>query len=79
MNALTVRAGVLEKYMKIVSLVFPAFTLIDIAGPMQALSTLPGAEVQYVWKQRGLVPSDAGLMPLASAPADPLVAAAVAR
>jgi cyclohexyl-isocyanide hydratase len=47
--------------MKIVSLVFPGFTLIDLAAPMQALSTIPGAEVQYVWKERGLVPSDAGV------------------
>jgi len=47
--------------MKIVSLVFPGFTLIDVAAPMQALSKLPGAEVQYVWKERGLLHSDAGL------------------
>lgn len=47
--------------MKILSLVFPGFTLIDLAGPVQALSRLPGASHQFVWKQPGLITSDTGI------------------
>jgi cyclohexyl-isocyanide hydratase len=47
--------------MKILSLAFPGFTFIDLAGPMQALSLLPEATSQIVWKQEGPVKSDAGI------------------
>jgi len=46
---------------KVLSLVFPGFTLIDLAGPMQAFSLLPEFSSQLVWKQAGPVPSDAGV------------------
>lgn len=47
--------------MKILSLVFPGFTLIDLAAPLQVMNTLPGAEHQLVWKQAGPVTSDTGV------------------
>jgi putative intracellular protease/amidase len=50
----------LEIVVKILSLVFPGFTFIDLAGPLQAFSLLPGAEFEFAWKERGPVPSDAG-------------------
>lgn len=37
------------------------FTLIDLAAPLQAMSLLPQAEHQVVWKQAGPVVSDAGV------------------
>jgi cyclohexyl-isocyanide hydratase len=51
---------VLEILVKILSLVFPGFTFIDLVGPMQAFSLLPGAEFEYAWKERGPVSTDAG-------------------
>jgi cyclohexyl-isocyanide hydratase len=50
----------LEIVVKILSLVFPGFTFIDLAGPLQAFSLLPEAEFEFAWKERGPVPSDAG-------------------
>ena len=46
--------------MKILSFVFPGFTLLDLA-PMQAFMTLPEAKSQIVWQKRGIVASDAGV------------------
>jgi cyclohexyl-isocyanide hydratase len=46
--------------MKILSLLFPGFTFIDLAAPMSALSLLPGAEFSFAWKETGPVASDAG-------------------
>lgn len=47
--------------MKILSLVFPGFTLVDLAGPLQALAMLPDVEQQVVCAQAGPVLSDAGV------------------
>ena len=47
--------------MKVLALVYPGMTLLDLVGPLQAWSFLPGYEVQYVWHQRGLVLTDCGL------------------
>lgn len=47
--------------MKVLSLVFPRFTLIDLAAPMQALSMLPDFQSQIVWQEKGPVQSDAGV------------------
>jgi transcriptional regulator GlxA family with amidase domain len=47
--------------MKILSLVFPGFTFIDLAGPIQALTMLPEAKSQIVWQKKGVVASDAGV------------------
>lgn len=47
--------------MKAVALVYPGMTLLDLVGPMQAWSCLPGFEVQYVWHRPELVRTDCGL------------------
>jgi cyclohexyl-isocyanide hydratase len=36
-------------------------TLLDMVGPIQAWSLLPGYEVQYVWQRSGAVRTDCGL------------------
>lgn len=46
--------------MKVLALVFPGFTFIDLAAPMQAFMMLPGFSSQIVWQSRGVVDSDAG-------------------
>src|SRR5882762_2531482 len=43
-----------EVAMKVLTLAFPGFTFIDLAGPMQAFMMLPGFSSQIVW-QIGLV------------------------
>lgn len=47
--------------MKIVALLYPQMTLLDLVGPMQVWSFLPGAEIQFVWRQKGPVATDCGL------------------
>lgn len=47
--------------MKIVALLYPQMTLLDLVGPMQTWSFLPGAEIQFVWREKGPVPTDCGL------------------
>ena len=47
--------------MKVLSLVYPGMTLLDVVGPLQAWSFLPGYEVQYVWHKPGPVLTDCGL------------------
>ena len=47
--------------MKVLALVYPGMTLLDLVGPMQAWSFLPGYEVQYAWHRSGAVPTDCGL------------------
>lgn len=52
--------------MKILSLVFPGFTLVDLAGPLQALAMLPDVEHQVVCGKAGPVLSDAGVTVVAT-------------
>ncbi|MFC3227511.1 DJ-1/PfpI family protein [Marinibaculum pumilum] len=52
--------------MKVLSFVFPGFTFIDLAAPMQAFGMLPDVQCQTVWHEKGPVPSDAGVTVLAS-------------
>ena len=47
--------------MKVLALVYPGMTLLDLVGPVQAWSFLPGYEVQYAWRRAGAVPTDCGL------------------
>ncbi|KQU86409.1 hypothetical protein ASD00_31470 [Ensifer sp. Root31] len=47
--------------MKILALAFPGLTLIDLVGPLQAFSFLPGFETQIVWQKKGPIRSDAGV------------------
>jgi len=42
-------------------LLWPDLTQLDLTGPAQVLSRMPGAELHYVWKTLGPVPSDCGL------------------
>lgn len=46
--------------MKIVGIVFPNMTPLDLIGPMSALAALPGAQLQYAWKTKGPVATDCG-------------------
>ncbi len=47
--------------MKVLALIYPGMTLLDLVGPLQAWSFLPDYEVQYVWHRPGVVPTDCGL------------------
>ena len=47
--------------MKIIALIYPGMTLLDLVGPLQAWSFLPDYEVQYVWHRTGEVTTDCGL------------------
>jgi putative intracellular protease/amidase len=47
--------------MKVLAVVYPGMTLLDMIGPIQAWSLLPGYEVQYVWRHSGAVRTDCGL------------------
>jgi cyclohexyl-isocyanide hydratase len=47
--------------MKIIALVYPGMTLLDLVGPMQTWSMIPGVEIQYVWKTAGPVVTDSQL------------------
>jgi cyclohexyl-isocyanide hydratase len=46
-------------------LLFPRLTQLDLTGPFEVLSRLPGAQVRMVWKEAGPVRSDSGLSILA--------------
>lgn len=41
--------------MKVLALIYPGMTLLDLVGPMQAWSVLPDYEVQYAWRHAGAV------------------------
>ncbi|RIJ45010.1 DJ-1/PfpI family protein, partial [Clavibacter lycopersici] len=53
---------------RIVSLVFPHVTQLDLTGPVQVLSRLPGAAVDLAWHRIEPVPTDCGfpLLPTTS-------------
>jgi cyclohexyl-isocyanide hydratase len=42
-------------------LLYPGLTQLDLTGPFEVLSRMPGAKVHLVWKQPGVVTSDTGL------------------
>ncbi|MDE2380472.1 MAG: DJ-1/PfpI family protein, partial [Bradyrhizobium sp.] len=42
-------------------LVFPRVTQLDLTGPVQVFSSLPGARVHLIWKRIEPVPSDSVL------------------
>lgn len=50
-----------SKSFKIGLLVFPQITQLDMTGPLQVFSSLPGAQVSLVWKRIEPVASDAVL------------------
>lgn len=52
--------------MRFQMLVYPGMTLLDLVGPAQLWASWPGAEFQFVWKERGPIPTDAGLAVIAT-------------
>lgn len=42
-------------------LLYPGLTQLDLTGPHEVLSRIPGATVHLIWKQPGVVTSDTGL------------------
>lgn len=44
--------------MKIAFLIYPGFTALDVVGPFDVLSRLPGADTDFVGKAAGAVPND---------------------
>jgi transcriptional regulator GlxA family with amidase domain len=50
--------------MKIAFALYDKFTALDIIGPYQVLSALPGTESFFVAERRGLVPDDSGALRL---------------
>lgn len=53
--------------MDLAFLLFPGVTQLDLTGPAQVLSRLPGARVHLVWHSLDPVPTDAGFSILANA------------
>jgi cyclohexyl-isocyanide hydratase len=53
--------------MHVVFLVYPNVTQLDFTGPAQVLSRLPDARVDFVWRTRDPVPTDAGFSVLPTA------------
>jgi cyclohexyl-isocyanide hydratase len=52
--------------MRFQMLVYPGMTLLDLVGPAQTWAALPGVEMQFVWKERGPIATDAGLAVIAT-------------
>jgi putative intracellular protease/amidase len=50
--------------MKIACLIFDKFTALDVVGPYEVLSRLPGAELSFVAKETGPKRSDTGVLGL---------------
>lgn len=58
--------------MQLAFLLFPGVTQLDLTGPVQFLSRLPGAKVDLVWDSLDPVPTDAGFSILPTATFDQL-------
>lgn len=58
----------IQSPISIAFLVYPMVTQLDLTGPAQVLSRLPGAKIDLVWKTRDPVATDAGfsLLPTAT-------------
>ena len=56
--------------MHLAFLLFPGVTQLDLTGPVQFLSRLPGAKVDLVWESLDPVPTDAGFSILPTATFD---------
>jgi len=52
--------------MKVLAMVYPGMTLLDMVGPLQGWCFLPGYEVQYAWHRPGAVTTDCGLSVVAT-------------
>lgn len=60
---------------RIAFLLFPGLTQLDLTGPAQFLSRMPGAKTDLVWKDRQPVPTDAGFAIVPTATFDEVPAA----
>jgi cyclohexyl-isocyanide hydratase len=60
---------------RIAFLLFPGLTQLDLTGPAQFLSRMPGATMDLVWKDRQPVPTDAGFAIVPTATFDQVRAA----
>jgi cyclohexyl-isocyanide hydratase len=52
--------------MRVTVVVYPGMTAQDMIGPITAWSALPGAEIEFVWKERGPILTDSGVSLLAT-------------
>lgn len=50
--------------MKIVALIYPDYTMLDMIGPLEVLSMIPGAEISVVSKVSGVVWPDHQVLPV---------------
>src|ERR1700739_1459920 len=57
----TRKAPAMPAPLQIGLLVFPKVTQLDLTGPLQVFSSVPGAEVHLIWKRIEPVPSDSVL------------------
>src|ERR1700676_5448069 len=58
----TLRVFIMSMPLEIGLLLFPKLTQLDLTGPLQVFSSLPGAKVHLIWKRIEPVPSDSVLM-----------------
>ena len=58
----TRKAPVMPAPLQIGLLVFPKVTQLDLTGPLQVFSSVPGAQVHLIWKRIEPVPSDSVLV-----------------
>src|SRR5229473_4724832 len=56
------RLPVMSTPLKIGLLVFPRVTQLDLTGPLQVFSSVPGAQVHLIWKRIEPVPTDTALV-----------------
>ncbi len=48
--------------MQIAIVLYPGFTALDVLGPYEVLKMLPGAELRFVAKEPGPIPTDRGIL-----------------
>src|SRR5258708_12225217 len=53
---------VMSEPLQIGLVIFPRVTQLDLTGPVQVFSSVPGAKVHLIWKRLEPVPSDTALM-----------------
>lgn len=51
---------------QIALVIYPGFTALDVVGPYEVLSRLPGADIRFVWHETGPVTADSGALILAA-------------
>lgn len=66
-SAMTDSANAVADRLVIYALVYPGFTLLDLAGPQAVLSALPNADFRLVAAVKGRIVTDTGMVVLADA------------